>query len=64
MGLVAPWHEGLSQTRNQTLVPVIGRQILNHWPTREALSYLSVTTANHSIKKVGVVHLDHEWIHE
>ena len=35
MGLVAPWHVGSSQTRDQTLVPCIGRQILNHWTTRE-----------------------------
>ena len=30
MGLVAPWHVDSSQTRNQTYVPCIGRQILNH----------------------------------
>ena len=34
MGLVTPWHLGSSQTRDQTLVPCIGRQILNHWTTR------------------------------
>ena len=37
MGLVAPWHVGSSQTRAQTRVPCIGRQILNHCATREAL---------------------------
>ena len=36
MGLVAPWHVGSSQTRAQTRVPCIGRQILNHYATREA----------------------------
>ena len=34
-GLVAPWHVGSSWTRNQTCVPCIGRQILNHWTIRE-----------------------------
>ena len=36
-GLVAPRHVGSSQTRAQTRVPCIGRQILNHCATREAL---------------------------
>ena len=35
MGLVAPWHVGSSQTRDQTCVPCIGRWILNHCATRE-----------------------------
>ena len=35
--LVATQHEGSSRTRNWTHVPCIGRQILNHWITREAL---------------------------
>ena len=35
-GLVAPQHVGSSQTRAQTHVPCIGRQILNHCATREA----------------------------
>ena len=35
-GLVTPWHVGSSQTRAQTHVPCISRQILNHWATREA----------------------------
>ena len=34
-GLVAPWQVGSSQTRAQTCVPCIGKQILNHWTTRE-----------------------------
>ena len=36
-GLVAPRHMGSSQTRAQTRVPCVGRQILNHCATREAL---------------------------
>ena len=36
-GLVAPRHVGSSQTRARTCVPCIGRQILNHCTTREAL---------------------------
>ena len=34
-GLVAPWHVGSSQTRDQTPVPCIGWWILNHWTPRE-----------------------------
>ena len=41
MGLVAPWHVGSSQTRARTLVPCIGRWILNHCATREALGGFS-----------------------
>ena len=37
-GPVAPWHVGSFQTRARTRVPCIGRQILNHCATREALS--------------------------
>ena len=36
-GLVVPQHVGSSQTRDQTHVSCIGRQILYHWATREAL---------------------------
>ena len=36
-GLVAPRHVGSSWTRDQTHVPCIGRWILHHWATREAL---------------------------
>ena len=31
--------------RDQTCVPCIGRQILNHWTTREVLDHLLLTTA-------------------
>ena len=40
MGPVAPRHVGSSQTRARTRVPCIGRQILNHCTTREALELL------------------------
>ena len=37
-GLVAPRHVGSSQIRARTRVPCIGRQVLNHCATREALA--------------------------
>ena len=37
-GPVALQHVGSSQTRARTRVPCIGRQILNHWATKEALN--------------------------
>ena len=37
-GLAVPRHVGSSKTRNQTCVFYIGRQIVNHWTTREAQS--------------------------
>ena len=43
VGLVAPgmWDPGF-QTRDQTYMPCIGRQILSHWATREFLFYLTI----------------------
>ena len=38
-GLVAPRHVGSSQTGARTRVPWVGRQILNHCATREALFF-------------------------
>ena len=38
-GLVASRHVEFSQTRDQTHVLYIGRQIFNHWTTREVPSY-------------------------
>ena len=32
--VAAPWHVALSQTRDRTQVPCIGRWILHHWTTR------------------------------
>ena len=34
-GISCPRHVGSSETKNGTHVPSIGRQILNHWSTRE-----------------------------
>ena len=39
-GLVAPQHVESSQTRARTHVPCIGRRILNHCTTREALEQI------------------------
>ena len=41
-GPAALWHVESSQTRYQTHVPCIGRQILNHWTTREVQGNLVV----------------------
>ncbi|KAJ8784088.1 hypothetical protein J1605_008588 [Eschrichtius robustus] len=49
-GLVAPRHVGSSQTRARTRVPCIGRQILNHCATREALKEERVV--NHMAAKI------------
>ena len=38
VGLAALRHVGSSWTREQSYVPCIGRQILNHWTTREVLA--------------------------
>ena len=38
-GLVALGHVESSQSRDQTGVRCVGRQILNHWITREVLKY-------------------------
>ena len=35
MGLVAPRHLESSRTRDGTCALCVGRQILNHWTTRE-----------------------------
>ena len=49
-GLVAPWHVGSSQTRAWTRVPCLGRRILNHCATREALcSSLYGDFSNHPL---------------
>ena len=42
-GLAAPQHVGSSRTRDRTRVPCIGRQILNHCVTREALFHFEDT---------------------
>ena len=47
MGLVAPQHVVSSQTRYQACVPCTGRQILNHWTTREVLYSLNFNILGH-----------------
>ena len=45
MGLVAYSMQNLSSlTRDQTCVPCIGKQILNHWTTREVPMNFKVIT--------------------
>ena len=39
LGFVALYRVGSSWTRDRTCVLYIGRQILNHWTTREALIF-------------------------
>ena len=41
-GLVALWHVGSSQTRDQTNVPCISRQILIHCTIREVQKQIFV----------------------
>ena len=40
-GLVAPWHVESPQTRDQTCVSCIGRQVVNHWTTKEIPIFFS-----------------------
>ena len=40
-GLSCPQHVDSSQTRDRTCVLCIGRQILNHWTTREVPTFAS-----------------------
>ena len=48
LGLVALWHVGSSQTRDQTSVSCAARQILNHWTTGEGLKRFSVCPSDFS----------------
>ena len=48
MGLFAPQHVGSPCTRDQTSVPCIARQILNHLTAKEAQE--SITLRNHKYK--------------
>ena len=49
MGLIAPQHVGSSWTKDRTCVPCIGRRILNHWTTREALSPIFKSQVPHRV---------------
>ena len=57
-----PRHVESSQTRDQTPVPCIGRQILSHWTTREVLllSWLLSCGVSGCGQNVGVVIKDHK----
>ena len=53
MGLVALWHVGSSQTRDQTHVPCIGRQILNQWTTRGSPEQANLCHVNEAVRKLA-----------
>ena len=40
-----------SLTRDQTCIPCIGRQILNHWTTREILIHCSLTGMSYGVTR-------------
>ena len=44
-----------SLTRDQTLVPCIGKQILNHWTTREVPGKTLLNTRNHNDHNEGAL---------
>ena len=46
MGWIAPRHVGSSLTRDQTCISCIGRQILNHWTTREVQTVIVLIKAS------------------
>ena len=59
MGLVAPEHVKSSWTRDQIRVPCFGRQILNHWITREVHMFFLNMNREH-----GLVHfITHQATH-
>ena len=60
-GLVALWHVESSWTRAQTRVPCIGRRILNHCATREALIpfYCQIT-----VHCMDIQHFVYPFIHQ
>ena len=47
-GLVVPWHTGSSWARDQTRVPCIGRQIPNHWTTKDFPVYFVIDFISYS----------------
>ena len=60
MGSVAPWHVGSSRTRAWTCIPCIGRWILNHCITREALPLLySLSCSPYIIKQKPLIGPSH-----
>ena len=55
MGLVAPEHVKSSWTRDQIHVPCFGRQILNHWATREVHMFFLAMSREHGLDAWGRV---------
>ena len=56
-GLVALQHVGSSRTRDQTRVLRIGRQMLNHWTTKEVQDRLLKADVNsEDVKTLPVGH--------
>ena len=55
MDLLALWHGGSSQARDQTHDPCVGRQILSHWTTWEVPS-LNFLIYNTRIVVIGWYH--------
>ena len=56
-GLVIPRHVGSSQTRARTHVPCIGRQILNHCATREALEVFLYNLGTSPLSGIWMVNM-------
>ena len=67
-GFIALRHVGTSQTRARTRVPCIGRQILNHYATREApLFYIFILDSLFKLFRIRLLcikisYLDQEWL--
>ena len=55
--LIAPRHVGSSRPRDRTCVPCIGRQIRNHWTTREVLRDLILTPGQYAAAQITVTSL-------
>ena len=55
------WYVGSSQTRDQTHVPCVGRQILNHWVTRKALHF--IWTLELTVHVLSLVNLELAFAH-
>ena len=57
MGLVVPRHMGSFQTRDQTHVLCIGRQILNHWTIREVPLVPAIDAVSLVFTEIGRAHV-------
>ena len=56
VGLVAPQHAGSSGTRDQTHVLCMGRQIPNHWTTKEVQTAYNFNLTWQSLPLFGMFH--------